>query len=752
MALDSNTLGLVTNLGIGAAIFIAVLLLFDVLRYYLPTTYYYREAAAKDPRHRNYDGSPILALPRPSHRPLSWVLPTLRYTEAATIHTHGLDVAMYIRFLATQTKIFFVLTIFTAIVLYPTYITASNKDLPEDEPNRAVGIEIASLANVPDKSNRLWVTLFSEIVIVATVLIFLYRDIVRYTALRRVYRSDALRNPSNYAVIVQDIPEQSRTLPKIYRLFDSLLPGQVAAVHQVRDAETLFKLKRNYYIAITRRERAEWEFATSDQSLQSSRDLTSEPVPDQIDIESNVVETEVKVTVKTDPLTYWRQEQAARRNVVLEKEDFLDENAPLTGAAIIVFTSKRAATVAATAPIWSNIGEWKVSRAAEPRGVNWNRLDISRWTTTIRAYVSFAALTALALFWTIPAGLIQACTSLKEVSKELEFLQGFVKGNPGFVRFLEGVLPPLLLFVALLLIPLIVRFVVSFERIHSRPIMEGKIRNYLFLFYIMSNFIYVVIIGSITKKLKAIIDNPTTIISLLSTSVPGQASFLMKYVLVNAFLGSTVGMLNVGRLLFRPFVMYNTRTEREKRNGDGLFAQYPFSKLYALCAMISLISLVYSTIAPLICLVALVYYCIAYLCTKQLLLYSHRPLFEGGGYLFRDAWTQLLIGLYVHQVSMIGIFGLKRALPQAILAGLSFIATIWFTLYCRNKFWYRSKHGSLIDQLKSDEECELQDRIPDGFADMYIHPGLKPLEEFETVVADASQDLSPRKKKKETLS
>lgn len=714
---DDKSLGVITNLGAGVGIFIAVLLIYDALRYFFPGLVLYREQAARNPEYDRHDDTPLVALPRPSPYPLSWVASTLKYPEHKLIETHGLDVALYVRFLATQVKVFALLTVFTAIVLYPTYITADKRDIfAQDDPLRPAGIEVVSLSNVPDKSNLLWVTLLSEIVVVLIILSFLYRDIRAYTRYRRIYRSDP-RNPSNYSITILDIPEKSRSEHHIYETFDKIFPGQVKHVHIVRDAESLLKLKEKYVKALTKRERAQFG-------------ATGEMSSDSLQTRSSSGKHFAKHFPNDDKILLYQKEEQDIRAEVEEHETAIDHTAPITSAAIVVFRSKRAATFAATAPVCTTQLWWSISRAPEPRAVNWNRLDISGYTKRIRQYISFACLTGLAILWTFPAGFIQALGNFDEFAKKWpdSFISSFKENNPDFASFLEGVLPPLLLFLVLLIIPVIVRFVVSFERIHSLVQVEAKVRNYLYFFYFMSNFVYVVVIGSVFSKFKAILDDPTELVSLLSTSVPAQATFLMKYVLINAFLGSTVGMLNVGRLLFRPIMMLRAKTPREIQKADRIFAHYPFAKTYALCAMVALISYVYCTIAPVICAVALLYFSIAYLCTKQLLMYSHRGFFEGGGFLFRDAWTALLIGLYTHQLSMIGIFSLKLATAQAILAILSFIFSIWFTVYCRRTFLFRAKHGSLMDQAAADEEAGLQDEIPEHFPDLYTHPGLRSID------------------------
>lgn len=628
---------------------------------------------------------------------------------------------MYLRFLATQAKVFAILTVFTSLVLYPTYITASNRYRPIGDPLRAVGIEIVSLANVPDKSPRLWVTLVSEIFVVTTFCWFLYQDIRMFTLYRTQYRSSPT-NPSNYAVIVQDIPKRYCSKQHVYATFDRIFPSQVVDVHLVRDAAQLEALKRKYLRAVKRREHAEHRLRK-----RLALDDASNEASDKLSVSREFYAQDRRVA-------FWGKRQLEYRAKIAEAEQDLDQVAPLTQAAFVIFRSKKTATFAATAPVWDAGNRWEISRAAEPRGVLWNRLSISRYTEKARVYISFTVLMTMTILWAVPASLIQAMGNFEEIAAQFEdsFITDIVEGSPEVVRFLEGFLPPLFLYLALWIVPFVVRFVIRFERIHSRVVYESKVRNYVFFFYVMSNFTYVVIIGSALSRFKELWERPTRIVSLLSTSVPAQATFLMNYVVINSFVGSTVGLLNHGRLLVQPFAMLRAKTEREKQEADMIFTQYPFAKMYAVCGMIGFISFVYSTIGPLICVVALVYFCLAYACTKQLLLYSHRGRWEGGGYLFRDAWTGMLGGLFVHQLSMIAIFSLKRATVQAVLGSLSFVASALFTRYCRRNFLSRAKHGSVRDQVQGSGDAEdLEDVWSERFAKLYVHPGLMDVEELE---------------------
>lgn len=832
-----ETVSFLINFGIGTAVFLSVLIIYDLLRFFFPGHCYCRSFAADNPANNNYDGSPLKSPDRPSAYPLSWVISTLKYPIHELLASHGLDAAMYMRFLLTQTRIFFALTVFSAIVLIPTYATADEEGVED-----AVGMQKASLANIAAMSKRLWVTLFSEIAVVFIILMFLYRDMLKYTHWRIQYRKDSTNNPSNFAILIMDIPSDSRDSTNIFSMFNRIFPGQVVAVHNVRDAHHLLSLKTRYVSAVNKKQRAQLSSAASNSprsprsecvtpdagiydnasnhgdeskpcsypplelhsdNMKQGEDVIESKLdgkgleanqsavvtfsastdfekqgrgtPCQMlkkefyDIKSNEEKAEPQYLQNSSSMKSIRRSSASSQNpsprlhaltrtdsdnmaqfnrqvnrargVLEDIEKDIEHSAPVTHAVFVVFRSKVAATNAVTSPIFPSTGFFKIARAPDPRAINWSRINISRYTARIRQYISFAVLTASVLFWVIPSSFIQGLGNLEELGKTLAasdifFLQNFVEKNENFAHFLEGVLPPILLFLVLLAIPQLMRFVVSFERIPSRVQAENKVRNFLFFFYVMSNFVYQVFFGTLWKTLEDIVEDPRRLVHYLSTNIPAQATFLMKYVLINSFLGSVMGLLNMGRLLFRPFIVWRAKTERDKIQADRLFADYPYAKMYALCMMISLISYVYATISPIINAVAFLYFALAYLCTKQLLLYSHRPMYEGGGYLFRDAWTGLLIGLYVHQVSMIAIFSLKRAATQGILAIISFVFSIWFTIVCRKRFLTRIEHGALLEQSPPDEEAGFQEEIPSNFVDMYIHPGLKPVEVLENTAMD----------------
>lgn len=708
---DGDSVGLATNLAIGVTITLVCFLLFDILRNKFPGCYYYREFAATLRSCDDYDDAPLYAPERPPSGVFGWIRPVVSYPEDQFIKTHGLDAALYVRFLRICTMMFGVLGCFMMLWLAPTYGTASNKNREPYDPLKVSGVAIVSLANVPPKDWRMWFTLVSEIVLLVVLSFFIHRELAEFKRRRLQYRSDSVRNPSNYAVLVLDIPSDGRSQNQVRDFFNRCFPGEVAEVHHVRNAGKLEKAKLNIIKTMKARECAEWSLM---RAQSKSVDTTKK---------------EAALSKATD-----KQHEAESRYRELMQD--LETNAPYTSSALVMFHNKRAATLAASTPLWNRHDQWKVERAGEPKAVNWPSLSIHKRTAFIRTVVVTAALTALCMFWFIPVAFLQGLANLTALSetRAFRFLRPVITStNPTVVRILsvvEGALPPLVLTVFLILVPIVFRIAIAQERIGSKGGFESKVRTQFFVFLVFSNFVFVVLAGVFLDRLQSIINNFTfaTVVGILGNAVPKQASFLMTYVLINAFMGSPLNMLNPGRLVVRPLLTkVFPATKRVIHQAEAFGVEFQFFKFYATNQVIAFITIIYSNIAPLILFVATIYFGLSYITAKCTLMYSSRQYFETGGSMQSGAWYSVLVALYVHQLSLVGVLSLKAAAGQATIATVMFSVTVGISIYFRKSFRRITELGSLVDQMDADNNAELVDKIPPHFIDHYKHPGVRGL-------------------------
>lgn len=406
---DAKTLGVLTSAGISLLFLIVILLAFELLRHKLSGIYYYRNQAAS--YFLNHDGSKLGTAPLPG---IFWPATVIPYSHAAIRKSHGLDDVLFLRYLRTQAMTFFAIAAVAGTILFPTYATGGNADLPAGDEQRVVGIEVLSLANVPSGDNRLWAVLSAELIVVAIICFFQHRDMAYYTALRREYRSSVC--PANYTVLVSDLPDDARTADAVYALFDSVFPGMVEAVHPVRRASKLQKLRDAYEAAYMKRE-AHDEAGVKGETVRFKGE--EEPVD------------------AGEHLRAAEDEAFAAANRAREN---LAENAPITHAAFIVFRTKQTATAAVTAPVTMN--GMIVRHAPEPDAVFWNRIHPSKRSEQARKYVTYGLVLLMIIFWFVPVAGVQLLSNLESLGKRdgLGFIADFTESLPGLAALIEGFL------------------------------------------------------------------------------------------------------------------------------------------------------------------------------------------------------------------------------------------------------------------------------------------------------------------------
>mmetsp|Transcript_534 Transcript_534/g.1825 ORF Transcript_534/g.1825 Transcript_534/m.1825 type:complete len:775 (-) Transcript_534:177-2501(-) len=713
--IDSDSASVLLSVLIGLAGLLLIWVLFEVLRTLIPRLYYYRWFLSQYEDIVDYDGKRVFCHPLPGRGILGWLLPTVAVDLDSMAQTHGLDAVMFLRFLRTSAYMFGVLSIGTAALLMPIYATGQNKNLPPDHPQFVTGINILSIANLTAKDGRLWGTLVAEFVTAIIIYIFTYYDYKKFVWLRRRYK--ARRIPCNFSSVVTEVPSDSLNEASIRDFFETIIPGSVAEVHHVLDATSTLRKIRGYVREVSQYEIALW------------RDANSEtPGEPQL---AKVKNSRTGKKEKLNPIVHHKQRaQEIEREVLQEQEERDPQVMPQTTSAIVLFKDIATASILSQSTIWKTTSSWKVHPGWDPGAINWSKLaasDRGRKPITIIGNVLIIFIT---IFWGLVIVSIQALENFSTLAKVpgFEFLQRFaVTGNRVLLTLVQGVLPSLLLMLLLKLIPLIFRQILNRQKIYALPLIETRIRNFFYVFLIFSNFVYVVISGTILQELDVIIRNPTLIVQQLAVGIPKQGVFMMKYVLLNALVGYPLYVLDPGRLIVRYFMLlFGGKTERQNRNADRIFSQFFYFKFYALSMMISLLGSVYTTIAPLINAFTALYFFIGYLSCKFKLLYTcYYPAgpvgyWQYGGIMHEGCFSGMLVAMLIHQVSMVVLFGIYQAVAQAVIEVLLLAGTVYFIIAVQRKFSTLAATGSLAEIIQSKQPR----KVPEYYYGMYVHPGL----------------------------
>lgn len=702
---DSSTTGFLYALGLGCVVGFILLLLFCILRTRVPDVFQLRSLLNTWKPCEDYNGSRVgVTEPRPSSSFFGWVRPVFFTSEEEVLRKVGFDAAIFLRTIRTSFFMMLIIGIVGAIFLMPIYATKgySAQGLPDDDINYQTGLRIVSLSNVIESNPRTWATVIFEFFVAAVVVYSLMMDYHHYAKLRRRYR--VLETPTNYSLVVYDIPEEERTKQKIRSRFEQMVPGQVASVTVIKDPKLALNLQKKLDAAVNKREAAEYTRA-----VKGVEPTTRGPYGALLCCKT-----------KHNAVNYWATEQDELANQVYD----LGINTPPTPSAIVVLSNKRAASLLIQTNTVSSALYWHVERAPEPSAINWSAFNVPGYQAELRSIAVACFVFFFTLFWTIPAAFIVGLFSLSNLAKTrgFEWTSKITSISPYFTGLIEGLLPPVLMSVIISLIPTFFRLAVSQERIASRSVIEVKTRNYFYMFTLYGTFFILVVGAAFFQDLKKLSNDYSQIIGLLALNVPGFGVFFATFILLQCLIPFPLMLSCIVRIIVRFILLKLAKTERQQRKARMTGCLFQFFRYSGSAMLILFLGITYSSLSPLVPVCAIAYFGLAYITFRYLLLFSSYQEWDGGGDLFPGFYWGTMIGLILKQVVVIAVLGLKKAPGQAAVCIVPTVLTICSTFIISKRFQDISVDGSFYDLCT--EPAKL-DEVPRQYKVVYDQPAGK---------------------------
>ncbi|KAF3514712.1 hypothetical protein F2Q69_00008462 [Brassica cretica] len=664
------------SLGTSAVIFVVLMLLFTWLsRRPGNVSVYYSNRILKgmDP----WEGSSL------TRNPFAWIREAFTSTEQDVVKLSGVDTAVYFVFLSTVLGIFAL----SALLLLPALLPISATDNSLKNSRSATDttsngtfsqLDNLSMANITKKSSRLWAFL-GAVYWVSLVTYFMLWKAYKHVA---ALRAEALMSseevlPEQYAILVRDIPSppngetQKEFVDSYFReiypetFYRSLVVTENSKINKIWEDLEGYKKKLA---------RAEAVFAaTSNRPTNKTGllGLVGERV-DSIDYYTKLINESVTKL------------EAEQRTVLAEKQQT---------AAVVFFTDRVTAALAAQSLHCQMVDKWTVTEAPEPRQIIWENLKIKFFSRIVRQYLIYFLVAITILFYMIPIAFVSAITTLGNLQKALPFIKPIVE--IAFIRtILQSYLPQIALIVFLAMLPKFLMFLSKSEGIPSQSHAIRAASGKYFYFSVLNVFIGVTLAGSLFDNLKALEKKPNSIITVLATSLPKNATFFLTYVALKFFVGYGLELSRIIPLIiFHLKKKYLCKTEAEVKE-----AWYPGDLSYATRVpsdmLILTITFCYSVIAPLILVFGVIYFGLGWLILRNQALKVYVPSYESYGRMWPHIHTRILAALFLFQLVMFGYLGIKLFVWTILLVPLIFISLI-FGYVCRQKFYKGFEHTAL---------------------------------------------------------
>ncbi|KAK2642996.1 hypothetical protein Ddye_024759 [Dipteronia dyeriana] len=628
-----------------------------------------------------------------SRSPFAWIREVMSSSETDIINISGLDTAVYFVFLSTVLGILVLSGIILLPVLLPVAATDVNiKSAIKNTTSKGTFDELDKLSagNVTAKSPRLWAFLVAVYWVSFVTYYLLWKAYNHVSAMRAEALMSSEVRPQQFAVLVRDIPAvpKGQTIKKhVDMYFESIYRDEFYRSMVVTNNKEVNKIYEELEGYKKKLAHAEAIYA---ESKKGGNGEGTKPTTKTgfLGLIGN----------KVDSIDYFNKKiNELVPKLEAEQKVTLREKQQLT--ALVFFTSRVTAASAAQSLHAQLVDKWMVIDAPEPCDLLWSNLKIKFFERQLRQYLIYILVALTIFFYMIPIGFISALTTLSNLKKLLPFIKPVV--DIGALKtVLEAYLPQLALLVFLAILPKLLLFLSKVEGIpcesHAARAASGK----YFYFTVLNVFIGVTLSGTLFSTFKTIQNNPKSIITVLSNSLPGNATFFVTFVALKFFVGYG---LELSRIV--PLIIYHLKrkylckTEAERKEawvpGDlGYGTRIPGDML------VITIVFCYSSISPLIIPFGVLYFALGWIILRNQALNIYVPKYESYGRIWPHIFVRVVAALILYQVTMFGYIGSKKFFYAPFIIPLIIISLI-FAFVCDKKF-YRSFCNTALEAASHD--------------------------------------------------
>ncbi|KAB8292921.1 hypothetical protein EYC80_007286 [Monilinia laxa] len=316
-----------------------------------------------------------------------------------------------------------------------------------------------------------------------------------------------------------------------------------------------------------------------------------------------------------------------------------------------------------------------------PHEIVWESLRMKWWERIMRGFAIQGFVACMVIFWSVPCALIGIVSNINFLTTKVPFLHWINKLPSSILGLITGLLPALALTFLMALVPVILRGCARQAGIPSYSMIELYTQSTYFVFQVVQVFLVTTITSAASAAFEKILENPTSVRSLLSQNLPKSSNFYVSYFILQGLAMSATRLLQLPALI-RHLMFQNEQNPRLMINKWHKIRVVHWGAVYPVFTNMGVIAITYSLISPLTIVFALIGLYLIYIVSKYNLLYTYSSEISTRGLLYPHALKQLLTGVYLAEICLIGLFGLRSAFgPLVIMFGLTiFTALIHISL------------------------------------------------------------------------
>lgn len=607
----------------------------------------------------------------------AWITELWSRQQAFFLQFIGLDGYFFVRYIG----IFALISLLGCLILLPILLPVNATNGKDYE-----GFELLSFANITN-NNRYYAHVFLSWIFFGLIIWVIYKEMVNYITLRHSVQSSPLYDGllSSRTILITDLPERLLSETELKETFHSI--SNVWYARNYKELSDLVKertkLSNKYEGALNKVVKKSFKYK---QKLIKK----SKPVPEKPEdlIEKNPTHRLGKIPFvgeKVQTIDY-SLEKLPELNGKISKLQENPNEQDQVGSVFIEFVNQLEAQRAYQYLRTNKEIKGDFSIGVAPEDIIWDNLSLTKTKQHGKRVLANTFLTLMIIFWAIPVAVVGCISNITFLTEKVHFLR-FINNCPNVILgLITGVLPTVALAVLMSFVPVIIKAIGKIGGFKTYQQLELYCQSWYYGFQVVQSFLVMTLASSASSTVVAIINDPSSAMTLLAQNLPKASNFYISYFLLQGLYSSAWTILQAVSLALAHALAFLLNTPRKKWSKQNLLSKPSFGVIYPGQQLLVLLMIVYSIISPIILVFTTFTLILFYF--VQLYIYTY---VQGQGVDFRGrnypkALFQTFVALYLAEICLLGLFIMAKTWGPVALEAIMLAVTVLAHLYLRYKF------------------------------------------------------------------
>ncbi|KAH8680998.1 hypothetical protein BX600DRAFT_8906 [Xylariales sp. PMI_506] len=623
----------------------------------------------------------------------NWIGPFSKIPDLHALKHQSLDAYLFLRFLRIITVISIVGCCFLWPILFPVNATGGGGQAQ---------LDILSYSNIDKNTtsgkNRYYAHAFCAWVFYGFVMFMILRESIYYINLRQAFLLSPFYSNriSSRTVLFTSVPESYLDEAKLRKVFGDGVK-KIWITGDTTELEELVKQRDKVAMRLEKAEVKLIKLANGERLKAIKNGGTDERVEAPADAESGSLAARWVPDKKrpshrlgalglfgekVDSIN-WCRTELERLIPEVEKAQ-TDYRAGTTKKIPAVFIEFQTQSQAQTAfQVLSHHQALQMSPkyiGVTPEEIVWSSLKVSWWQRVVRRFAVQGFIAALIIFWAIPVAIVGIISNVQYL-ESIFFLTWLKKIPTVIMGVVSGLLPSVALSILMSLVPVVMRLCARLSGEPSLSRVELFTQNAYFAFQVIQVFLVVTLSSAASSVGYQIYQNPGEVTSLLSQNLPKASNVYLSYFIVQGITVATSVLTQVvGFFIFSLLYRLLANTPRAMYNKWSNLSAISWGSVLPVYTNIAVISLTYAAIAPLVLAFSAIGLGLFYTAYRYNILFVTDTKIDTRGLIYPRALKQLFAGIYVAELTMIGLFATTVAIGPMVLMIVFLVFSVLFQI------------------------------------------------------------------------